>query len=140
MWSSFKNLGLSLDVCRLLFTDQIFKNSQCVLWSKDSAKHLFQNTLTVWKVSKYGVISSPYFPVFGLNTEIYEINIRIQSKYWKVRTRNNSVLGHFSRSHFRAFQTFGHAFEALREYRKLGREFQKRPILSWSATIPYNIS
>ena len=22
-----------------------------------------------WKVSKYGVISGPYFPAFGLNTE-----------------------------------------------------------------------
>ena len=32
------------------------------------------------KVSKYGVISGPYFPVFGLNTESCE------------------VLGHFSRS------------------------------------------
>ena len=29
---------------------------------------------TAWKVSKYGVISGPYFPVFGLNTEIYFIN------------------------------------------------------------------
>ena len=30
----------------------------------------------MWKVSKYGVISSPYFPVFGLNTWKYgpEIN------------------------------------------------------------------
>ena len=27
---------------------------------------LFLNT--AWKVSKYGVISGPYFPVFGLNT------------------------------------------------------------------------
>ena len=26
---------------------------------------------TAWKVFKYGVFSSPYFPVFGLNTEIY---------------------------------------------------------------------
>ena len=26
-------------------------------------------TTTAWKVSKYGVISGPYFPVFGLNTE-----------------------------------------------------------------------
>ena len=26
---------------------------------------------TAWKVSKYGVFSSPYFPVFGLNTEKY---------------------------------------------------------------------
>ena len=30
---------------------------------------------TAWKVSKYGVISGPYFPVFGLNTEIYEISV-----------------------------------------------------------------
>ena len=27
-----------------------------------------------WKVSKYGVFCRPYFPVFGLNTEIYELN------------------------------------------------------------------
>ena len=32
------------------------------------------------KVSKYWVFSGPYFPVFGLNTEIYEVNFRIQSK------------------------------------------------------------
>ena len=29
------------------------------------------NTSTVWKVSKNGVISGPYFPVFGLNTGKY---------------------------------------------------------------------
>ena len=27
-----------------------------------------------------------------------EVNLRIQSKYRKIRTRNNSVFGHFSRS------------------------------------------
>ena len=32
--------------------------------------HFFE-TDTVWKVSKYGVISGPYFPAFGLNTERY---------------------------------------------------------------------
>ena len=31
-------------------------------------KHKFS---TAWKVSKYGVISGPYFPVFGLNTGKY---------------------------------------------------------------------
>ena len=36
--------------------------------------------LTAWKVSKYGVISGPCFPVFELNTEIYEVNLRIQSE------------------------------------------------------------
>ena len=52
-------------------------------------------TLTL---SKYGVISGPYFRVFGLNTEIFEVNLRIESEYRKIRTRNNSVLRHFSRS------------------------------------------
>ena len=51
---------------------------------------------TLWKVSKYGVFSGPYFPVFGLNTEIYED--RIQSEYGKIQSRKNSVFRHFSRS------------------------------------------
>ena len=34
---------------------------------------------TAWKVSKYGIISGPYFPVFGLNTEIYEANTSVFS-------------------------------------------------------------
>ena len=34
---------------------------------KFTAIHL----LTAWKVSKYGVFSGPYFPVFRLNTEKY---------------------------------------------------------------------
>ena len=53
---------------------------------------------TVWKVSKYGVISGPHFPTFRLNTEIYFVNLYIQSDYKKIRTRNNSVFGHISRS------------------------------------------
>ena len=53
---------------------------------------------TAWKVSKYRVFSGPYFPAFGLNTEIYLVNLRIQSKCGKIRTRKNSPFGHFSRS------------------------------------------
>ena len=52
---------------------------------------------TARKVTKYGVFFGPYFPVFGLNTEIYSVNLRIQSKYRKIRTRKNSVFGHLSR-------------------------------------------
>ena len=52
-------------------------------------------------VSKYGVISGPY--LFGLNTEIYEANLHIQSEHRKIRTRNNSVFGHFSRTVFISF-------------------------------------
>ena len=45
--------------------------------------------------SKYGVTYGPYFPVFGLNTKIYSVNLRIQSEYRKIQARNNSVFGHF---------------------------------------------
>ena len=31
--------------------------------------------------------SSPYFAAFGQNTEIYSLNLRIQSKCGKIRTR-----------------------------------------------------
>ena len=49
------------------------------------------NSSTAWKVSKYGVVSCMYFPAFGMNTEIYYVNLHIQSEYRKIRTRNNSV-------------------------------------------------
>ena len=42
--------------------------------------------------------SGLYFHVFGLNTEIYSVTLRIQSKYGKIRTRKNSVLGLFLHS------------------------------------------
>ena len=35
--------------------------------------------ITAQKLSKYGVFSSPYFPVFGLKTGIYLVNLRIYS-------------------------------------------------------------
>ena len=37
--------------------------------------------VTVRNVSKYGVFSGPYFPVFGLSTERYEVSLRIWDKY-----------------------------------------------------------
>ena len=57
---------------------------------------MFFSFSTAWKVSKYGVFSSPYFPAFGLNTEIYFVNLRILSEYRKIRTRKNSVFGRVS--------------------------------------------
>ena len=56
------------------------------------------STSTAWKVSKYGVISDPYFSAFGLNTEKYGVSLSIQSECGKIWTGNNSVFGHFSRS------------------------------------------
>ena len=62
-------------------------------------------------VSKYGVFSGPYYPAFGLNTERYEVSLRIQSEvslriqsevslriqseYGKMRTKKTSYLDTF---------------------------------------------
>ena len=76
----------------------------------------------MWKLSKYGVISGSYFPVFGLYFSCFRIfqfvkSVNIQSYFWsvfsyiriehrdllgkseyrKIRTRNIPELGHFSR-------------------------------------------
>ena len=39
------------------------------------------------KFPKDEVFYGPYFPVFGVNTNIYSVNLRIQSKYGKIRTK-----------------------------------------------------
>ena len=81
-------------------------------------------------MSKYGVFPGLYFPVFGMNTEIYRVNLHVQSKYGKIRTRKNSVFRHFLRSesgvtfiqkltpgfknHMRNFGNFRQAVESLK--------------------------
>ena len=55
-------------------------------------------TLTVLKVSKYGVFSGLYFLAFEQNRERYSVPLRIQSNCEKKRTRKIFVFGHFSRS------------------------------------------
>ena len=58
---------------------------------------------TAWLVHKYGVFSGPYFPAFGLNTKICSVSLSIQSECGKIRTRKNSVFGHFSLSESLAY-------------------------------------
>ena len=52
---------------------------------------------STWEVSKYGVFSGLYFPVFTLNREIYEVNLRIWSKYGKIRTKKLHIWTFFTR-------------------------------------------
>ena len=56
--------------------------------------------ITELKVSKYGFNTGPYFPMLGMNTDIYSLNFRIQSEFGKIRTGKISVFGHFSRCEF----------------------------------------
>ena len=56
-------------------------------WSIDM---FFLSLLRLWHYVKSVQIRSfpgPYFPIFGLNTEIYGINLCIQSEYGNIRTR-----------------------------------------------------
>ena len=65
---------------------------------KDSASCI---KITLHEVSKYGVISGPYFPAFGLNTKSYFVSLGIQSECGKIQNRNNSV---FDWTLFRQYQ------------------------------------
>ena len=49
--------------------------------------------MLVWDL--YGVISGPYFPVFGLNTVIYGVNLRIQPNTGKYGTEVTPYLDTF---------------------------------------------
>ena len=67
-------------------------------------------------MSKYGVFSGPHFHVFGLNmeiyrvndTEIYEVNFRIQSEYRKYGPKKTPYLDTFQavRGVFKNFTKF----------------------------------
>ena len=94
------------------------------------------NICTVWKVSKYGVFSGPYFPVFGLNTEIHGVNLRIQPENRKIRTRKNSVFGLFSsnvggkRVRVSCLQIPGTSYSKLGKWNWLLRR-EGRPVFFW---------
>ena len=53
-------------------------------------------TLTAWKCQNTEFFLVRIFQYL----EIYGVNLRIQSKYWKIRTRKNSLFGPFSRSDY----------------------------------------
>ena len=52
-------------------------------------------SVTAWKVSKYGVISGSYCPVFGLNTEIYEVQENTdqkQRRIWNLHAMRRGII------------------------------------------------
>ena len=84
-------------------------------------------------MSKYGVISGPYFLAFGLTTKRYSVSLRIQSKCGKIRTRNNSVFGHFSHS---VGVTFCFKYEHWNVSISASKSFQNR---AQSRYVPWNL-
>ena len=86
-------------------------------------------------MSKYGVISGPYFPVFGLSIEIYFINLCIQSKYRKIGTRKTPHLDTFYAVEINA---------ALRKDDEINREYllktEKFTYLNMDLNMDYNFT
>ena len=54
-----------------------------------------QPKLTLREKCPNTVFCGPHFSVFGLNTDIYEVNLRIHSEYKKIRARQTPHLDTF---------------------------------------------
>ena len=50
---------------------------------------------TTRKMSVFGIFSGLYFPAFGMNKEIYKVNLRIQSECGKMHTRKTPNTDNF---------------------------------------------
>ena len=74
-----KRLDTIVIFCLFLtnFTNCLFYQSGIGIYPSNNASN----------VSKYGVFSSLYFAVFGLNTEIHGVTFHIQSEHRIIRTR-----------------------------------------------------
>ena len=53
-------------------------------------------SVAVRNVSEFRIFSCIFFPVFGVNTEIYSVNLRLQWKYGKMWTRKTAHLDTFN--------------------------------------------
>ena len=62
------------------------------LFTKAPSFHLWQHCVKSLQMQSF---CGPCFPAFGLNTDIYSVNLRIQFKSGKVRTRKILYLDNF---------------------------------------------
>ena len=105
-WISLKTVKFALDELTVLEIFLIKREMNTgEIWCSTCWKwYIFMytaNFINKFRVLLYLIIWSffgPYFPVCGLNSEIYFVNLRIQSEYAKTGTRKNSVVWHFSPS------------------------------------------
>ena len=66
----------------------------CYVGSKEKAT--FKKKTHYVKSVQIRSFFGPYFPAFELNTDRYEVSLRIQSKCETMRTRQSSVFGQIS--------------------------------------------
>ena len=73
---------------------------------------MFSITDTVWNVFKYGVLSGPYFPAFGLNTDQKKLRI------WTIFTQWEAYLGPCQTSIVDAFSKNSYRLLPVDNFRK----------------------
>ena len=76
-----------------LFT-KFVQNSCCVTPTRSSQRAYYHCVKTVQIRSFFWSV----FPIFGLHTDIWRVNLHVQSEYRKIQNRKYSVSEHFSRS------------------------------------------
>ena len=89
-WNISFSKGLLIKLCSILNASVQTPNLLNIDFyrgsSKVKEKSIFLRIFTSWKVSKYGVFFSLYFPVFVLNTEIsYSVQIQENTDQKKPR-------------------------------------------------------
>ena len=76
----------------------VHERDQCMVFSDqyNPSNRLKTRLYTASKVSKLGIFTGPSFPGLGQNTQIYSVNLCIQSGYEKMQTRKtiNSATFH----------------------------------------------
>ena len=101
---NMKNIEVKTNGDQIFFvTFQFSKNNATFWYSEWRVTKYYIDSFTAFtstppQVSKYRVFSDLCFPTFGMNTGGNSVSLCMQSKYGKIRTRKNSVFGHFSRS------------------------------------------
>ena len=76
-------------------TQQVVHKSNRAIWKNVATRNC---VLQVWLMTEPWEIQPTEYGEIRRDTERYRVSLRIQSKCGKIRTRKNSVFGHFSRS------------------------------------------
>ena len=94
-WFSLTSYWFSFILVLLTYT-LVLDISHTVLVSALRKKLLYERSRAIGQLS---ILKNNHsFPMSFAVWSIYSVNLRIQSEYRKIRTINNSVFGHFSRS------------------------------------------
>ena len=85
---------LDINVSTNNLNEDLKKINDCAVqwkWASNQSQIKKHSIITAWKVSKYGVISSPYFPVFSVNTGKYGPDITAYLKTFQAVNNTNNI-------------------------------------------------